>query len=117
VKVSSVGSLPPRWFGKWLNSLFPYLQIVPGVNASSIWPPNLEIFEPVLPEIGTEIPDFRGLPMRTGIPLYAREDIFVQIYGSGWVVNQDPAPGSPYSEGMELKLYLEDSDSPQDEIP
>jgi cell division protein FtsI (penicillin-binding protein 3) len=97
--------------------LIPYLQIVSGGQRIVDLPPNLEIFEPVLPEIGTEIPDFRGLPMRTVIPLYAREDIFVQIYGSGWVVNQDPAPGSPYSEGMELKLYLEDSDSPQDEIP
>jgi cell division protein FtsI (penicillin-binding protein 3) len=92
--------------------LIPYLQINTGEQRITDLPQNVEIFEPALPEIGTTIPDFTGLPLKTVIPLYGRDDLYVQIRGSGWVVSQDPLPGSPYREGMELTLYLADDEAP-----
>jgi cell division protein FtsI (penicillin-binding protein 3) len=62
---------------------------------------------PALPEIGKTIPDFSGLPKRVLLPLIDRDDINVEITGSGWVVKQNPSPGSPVKEGMTLHLELE----------
>lgn len=63
--------------------------------------------EPELPEINGTVPDFTGLPVRTLLPLLARDDVRVSIDGSGWVVRQEPAPGTPVERGMELRLELE----------
>jgi cell division protein FtsI (penicillin-binding protein 3) len=62
---------------------------------------------PSLPELDTEVPDYTGLPKRVLLPLLDRTDITVEINGSGWVVSQDPAPGTPVKPGMTLKLELE----------
>ena len=86
--------------------LIPYLQIGAEPDTQGL-PQTLEILEPVLPDITLGIPDFRGLPLSTVVPLYARRDISVQIYGSGWVKRQVPPPGSEYQEGMHIELYLE----------
>ncbi len=94
--------------------LIPYLQINSGEANRLPLPPNVEIFEPQLPDIAETIPDFRGLPLKTVLPLYSREDMFVQIQGRGWVVRQEPAPGSPYAEGMELTLFLDDDREPEE---
>lgn len=60
-----------------------------------------------LPEIGATIPNFVGLPVRTLVPLLSREDLMVRIVGSGYVVRQEPAPGTPFAPGMTLRLFLE----------
>jgi cell division protein FtsI (penicillin-binding protein 3) len=61
----------------------------------------------VLPELSDTVPDYRGLPIRTLIPLLGRDNIRVRIEGSGYVVRQDPAPGTPVRPGMSLVLELE----------
>ncbi len=86
--------------------LIPYLQIGTQADIFGL-PKTLEIDEPMVPEITSAVPDFSGLPLSTLISLYAREDIAVQIYGSGWVRRQTPPPGSPYREGMLIELFLE----------
>lgn len=63
--------------------------------------------QPQLPEFDTTIPDFTGLPVRTLLPLLGREDLQVTIDGSGWVVAQEPEPGTPIEPGMRLLLELE----------
>ena len=92
--------------------LIPYFQVGAEPTIAGL-PQNLEIVEPVLPEITGSIPDFRGLPLATVVPLYARRDISVQIHGSGWVKRQNPPPGSAYEEGMLLELFL--NNTPGDE--
>ncbi|MFP4383569.1 MAG: penicillin-binding protein [Spirochaetia bacterium] len=62
---------------------------------------------PSLPELDAEVPDYTGLPKRVLLPLLDRTDITVEINGSGWVVSQDPAPGTPVKPGMTLTLELE----------
>jgi len=64
---------------------------------------------PKIPNIKIEgtLPDLRGLPKRSLLPLLSREDIEVHFKGEGWVVEQSPSPGTEIKEGMELHLRFE----------
>lgn len=65
------------------------------------------VTEPYLPEMVDRVPSFVGLPKRTLLPLFMRSDIVLDVQGNGWVVRQDPAPGTPVTEGMRLRLELD----------
>ena len=58
-------------------------------------------------EIRDVVPDFTGLNKRELSPLLDRNDISVNINGSGWVTSQNPEPGTPVTENMKIELYLE----------
>ncbi|MCQ2592736.1 MAG: transpeptidase family protein [Treponema sp.] len=60
-------------------------------------------------KIGTELPDFTGYSKKELLPLAERTDstIKLNINGSGWVISQNPEPGSPVTENMIIELYLE----------
>ncbi len=60
-----------------------------------------------LPEFDEVYPDFRGLPARALLPLLARDGLRVEIEGSGWVVSQEPPPGTALQSGDTLLLRLE----------
>lgn len=62
---------------------------------------------PAAAEIGTVMPDLRGMAKRLLLPLLAREDLVVVLRGSGTVVRQDPPPGTPVAAGMRVVLELE----------
>jgi len=68
---------------------------------------RVTVSEPSLPQITDTIPDLTGLPKRTLLPLLAREDLQVEIEGNGWVVRQNPPPGTAFSPGMTLRLELQ----------
>jgi cell division protein FtsI (penicillin-binding protein 3) len=53
------------------------------------------------------VPDFTGTPKRLLINLLNRKDIEVTINGDGYVVSQNPKPGTPITKGMVVELYLE----------
>ena len=53
------------------------------------------------------VPDFRGMPKRQLLPLLDYKNISIKINGDGWVKSQEPPPGTPLSENMEIELYLE----------
>lgn len=57
-------------------------------------------------QVGELVPDFTGLSLKDLMPLFERTDISLNIKGSGWVVSQEPAPGTPYSENMTIELNL-----------
>ena len=57
-------------------------------------------------QIGEVLPDLTGLSKREILPLIALPGISVTIDGEGWVVKQNPEPGTPITEGMTLKLEL-----------
>ncbi len=56
---------------------------------------------------GDTVPDFTGYSKRQLLPLLDIDDLRVTISGSGWVVRQDPAAGTPLKRGMKLLLELE----------
>ena len=57
--------------------------------------------------VADTMPDLRGMPKRSVLPLFKREDLNVVIRGEGFVVRQDPAPGTRVRPGMTLVLEFE----------
>lgn len=53
------------------------------------------------------LPDFRGVSKRELLPLLDYKNLRIKINGDGWVKTQEPAPGTPITENMEIELYLE----------
>ncbi|MGM0674810.1 MAG: penicillin-binding protein [Spirochaetota bacterium] len=68
---------------------------------------RVEASKPQLPQIDDTVPDLTGLPKRTLLPLFAEEELNVQINGNGWVVDQEPPPGTDIEPGMTLRVELE----------
>ena len=63
-----------------------------------------------LPEplrVGAEMPELLGMPKRLLLPLFQQGEFTIHLSGEGYVVAQDPAPGTPLKQGMTIKLYLE----------
>ena len=58
-------------------------------------------------EVGTTIPDFTGTPKRHLTNLLQRDDLNIIINGDGYVTSQHPAPGTPFTENINIELYLE----------
>lgn len=59
------------------------------------------------PVVTKEVPSFIGLSKRALTPLLSDQTINYIIEGDGWVVAQEPAVGTPITEGMTITLYLE----------
>ena len=55
---------------------------------------------------GENIPNLIGLSKREILPLISLPDISVNIKGEGWVIRQDPAPGTKIKKGMTITLEL-----------
>lgn len=63
-----------------------------------------------LPEplkVDSEMPELLGMPKRLLLPLFQQGEFDVRMKGEGYVVAQNPAPGTPLEPGMIIELYLE----------
>lgn len=87
--------------------LVPYLGIPTQNDVILQHSGRVAVSEPRMPEFGDALPDFTGMPKRLLLPLYDREDITVEMMGSGWVVDQEPAPGTTITPDMTVRLVLE----------
>lgn len=58
-------------------------------------------------KISKTVPDFKGHSKRDLLPLLNMTDIKIVIDGEGWVVDQNPEPGTPVTENMTIELFLE----------
>jgi cell division protein FtsI (penicillin-binding protein 3) len=52
------------------------------------------------------MPDLTGVSKKLLLPLLLRQDIAVEIRGSGYVVRQDPLPGTRIESGTKIILEL-----------
>ncbi|HUZ18002.1 MAG TPA: penicillin-binding protein [Spirochaetia bacterium] len=57
--------------------------------------------------LGGAIPDLLGLSKRELIPLLSDGRIHMVVKGNGWVVAQNPAPGTPVTKGMTVTVELQ----------
>jgi cell division protein FtsI (penicillin-binding protein 3) len=57
--------------------------------------------------VGAPIPDLRGMAKRQLLPLLRSEQIRVRLEGEGYVVGQDPPPGTTLAAGTTVVLKLE----------
>jgi cell division protein FtsI (penicillin-binding protein 3) len=63
-----------------------------------------------LPEplkVDSEMPELLGMPKRLLLPLFQQGDFDVRLKGEGYVVAQNPPPGTALKPGMIIELYLE----------
>ncbi|MBN2532499.1 MAG: transpeptidase family protein [Spirochaetales bacterium] len=70
-------------------------------------PGNIELPIPNAIELGSTMPDLTGIPKRLLLKLFKIEDITVYMKGEGYVVRQDPAPGTEITKGMKITLEFE----------
>jgi cell division protein FtsI (penicillin-binding protein 3) len=70
-------------------------------------PSEVAVTVPRPVEISSVMPDLLGTPKRLLLPLLLRKDVSVSIRGSGFVVKQDPPPGTSIQNGMKITLELE----------
>lgn len=57
-------------------------------------------------KIESSMPDLSGYSKKALLPLVGRRDLRVVIEGEGYVVSQEPAPGTPVTDGMRVVLRL-----------
>ena len=57
--------------------------------------------------IGNTVPNFIGRPKRDILPLLDNTNYKFIINGEGWVVSQNPLPGTSVTENMTIELVLE----------
>jgi cell division protein FtsI (penicillin-binding protein 3) len=87
--------------------LVPYLGIQTDDTRVAQHSGRISVSVPTLPAFNETVPSLVGLPKRTLLPLVGAEGLTVRLYGSGWVVSQDPEPGTELRSGMTIDLYLE----------
>ncbi len=56
--------------------------------------------------VGDTLPNLIGLSKREILPLISIPNISVTLNGEGWIVNQDPEPGTKITKGMIIHLEL-----------
>ncbi len=54
----------------------------------------------------TSLPDLQNLPLRDVVERVRWQGISLDIHGDGWVVRQEPAPGTPLAEVRRLTVWL-----------
>ncbi|HKJ85830.1 MAG TPA: penicillin-binding transpeptidase domain-containing protein, partial [Spirochaetia bacterium] len=92
---------------EYLDFLVPYAGIPVDGDRTVVHAGRITVPSVGLPRLNETLPDFSGLPKRTLLPLLELSEIDVQIDGFGWVVRQDPPPGTPLRPGMSIRLELE----------
>ncbi len=101
------GRIAAPVIGQTAEELIDYLGIPRSGQETVRHPGKLALRSGKPAEIGDTMPDLAGYPKRLLLPLLARTDIAVTVRGSGWVVRQSPAPGTPVREGDSILLELE----------
>jgi len=89
------------------EQLVDYLGIPRGRNPVFRHTGQVAIAEEALPPMAGVVPSFYGLSKRALLPLLARADVEVEIFGDGWVRRQHPPPGAALARGMLIELELE----------
>ena len=101
------GRIAAPLVGDMIEYLADYMSV--GVDTDRVVerPGRLQVTIPATPRIETAMPDFIGYSKRSLIPLLAREDLVIRIQGDGWVVEQDPPPGTLVESGSVITFRLE----------
>lgn len=68
---------------------------------------RVESDKPAVLTVGQPMPDLAGYSKRSLLPLLERPDIRVVIQGDGYVVSQQPLPGTVLAEGSRVQFTLE----------
>jgi cell division protein FtsI (penicillin-binding protein 3) len=90
-----------------VEEIIPVLKMQTSENTIIKHTGNVELPVPQKIEIGSVMPDLTGTPKRLLLSLFQRQDISVSIQGEGYVVRQQPSPGTVIQKNMKIILELE----------
>ena len=89
------------------DAIIDHLGMTRGGAASLAHSGKISIHATQKMQLGEKLPDFTGKSKRELLNLLDRTDIHVNITGNGWVVSQEPPPGTKITKDMTIDLYLE----------
>jgi cell division protein FtsI (penicillin-binding protein 3) len=89
------------------ESLADYLGIPRGRNPQTLHSSQVTLPQDRSPVVTDLVPDFTGLSKRSLSPLLLRDDLHIEVTGSGWVRRQSPPPGTPITPETIIRLELE----------
>ncbi|RPJ05392.1 MAG: PASTA domain-containing protein, partial [Spirochaetaceae bacterium] len=93
-------------FKKALDDILLYYDIPKEGDPAYLIPAEIKIPVPESIKIGTSMPDLSGLPKRYLAPLF-ETGLDVLLEGDGYVVSQNPPPGTTLRKGMKISLILQ----------
>ena len=67
---------------------------------------QISVAIPAQIKVGKFMPDLKGKPKRSLLPLLELKDFNVHILGSGYVVSQNPKAGAELKKGMDITIIL-----------
>ena len=100
------GLIAAPLFAEAAEFLVPYLPLSNADSSRVRYPGATARQPPAAPAVQTAIGDYRGLPKRSLLPLLSDRRLHVRLIGNGFVHSQTPPPGTPISDGMEIRLTL-----------
>ena len=101
------GTIASPVIKKLLDDLILY-EGIPRSNETTVQHPGVVSVAPARDmDLQSTLPDFSGYSKRELLPLFQEGLFKVSLTGEGWVVRQDPPPGTPITQGMILRLELE----------
>ncbi len=93
--------------GELINILVPYRGIPQAENESIVHSGVVQTPEFLPMELGNRLPNLIGAPKIEVLELLTIPGVELYIKGNGWVVRQDPPPGTVIEEGMSISVGLE----------
>lgn len=110
VRAMTIMNVPPD------GAVVPFPPVVPPVvvaRGGSSFAPDIEpaALRRGTRQISAGMPDLSGLPLRTAVAELSRRGVGARLTGTGFVVKQQPAPGTPIEPGQTCQLYLAESPS------
>lgn len=100
------GLIAAPLFAEAAEFLVPYLTLSNADSPRVRYQGALARQTPAAPAAETAIGDYRGLPKRSLLPLLSDSRLRVRVIGNGFVHSQSPPPGTPISDGLEVRLTL-----------
>jgi cell division protein FtsI (penicillin-binding protein 3) len=94
-------------FRETVDWLVDYLGIHRSGDTVIEHPGTVRIEVPRQIAVDSTMPELLGTPKRLLLPLLRQGDYIIRMNGEGYVVAQDPPPGTPLTEGAIITLYLE----------
>ncbi|NLJ46278.1 MAG: PASTA domain-containing protein [Treponema sp.] len=101
------GRIAAPVIGEAADSLITLYGLARGSTPTLSHSGRIVLTKPAPVQIGPTMPDLIGTPKRLLLPLLTRTDLELSIEGDGYVVSQDPPPGTPVHPGAKIRLVLE----------
>ena len=100
------GLIAAPLFAEAAEFLVPYLALSTGDSQRVQHDGTVALQTPPTAQAAATIGDYTGLPKRSLLPLLGDDRLRVRLIGNGFAQSQTPAPGTPITDGMAVRITL-----------